>query len=160
MEELHRRTPRTEAFWHAYAAASGIRGGYDVVALGDAPEMADSLAELVLSGTKRATAGLLRDLGENPVPKAGDHAVMVDGAGEPRAIWRTAEVRVGPLSSVDAAFAWDEGEGDRTRTGWLRMHEAFFRRQAEREGFAFRDDIETVFERFEVVWPRQRADTR
>ena len=28
--------------------------------------------------------------------------------------WRTTEVTIKPLSQVDEAFAWDEGEGDRT----------------------------------------------
>ena len=29
------------------------------------------------------------------------------------------EVMIKPLSEVDEAFAWDEGEGDRTRDWWL-----------------------------------------
>ena len=39
----------------------------------------------------------------------------------------TTDVRVGPLGSVDEEFAWDEGEGDRTRDDWLRMHVALLR---------------------------------
>jgi uncharacterized protein YhfF len=59
---------------------------------------------------------------------------------------------------VDEAFAWDEGEGDRTRRSWLRFHRAFFGRYAARNGFELQDDAETVFERFEVVWPPEIAD--
>ncbi len=64
----------------------------------------------------------------------------------------TTEVRIGPLSSVDAAFAWDEGEGDRTRPDWLRSHSAFFRRSYDRLGLDFHDDIDVVFERFQLVF--------
>ena len=68
-----------------------------------------------------------------------------------------AEVRIGSLSSVDASFAWDEGEGDRTRDWWLKVHRRYFGRQAQREGFDLHDDIEVVFERFEIVWPPNLA---
>ena len=78
---------------------------------------------------------------------------MLDGEGHPRFIWRTTEVTIKPLSQVDEAFAWDEREGDRTRDCWLAAHRRYFGRQANREGFEIDDEILTVFERFEVVWP-------
>ena len=59
---------------------------------------------------------------------------------------------------VDEAFAWDEGEGDRTRDWWLDAHHRYFARQAMREGFEIDDEILTVFERFEVVWLLDVAD--
>ena len=71
---------------------------------------------------------------------------------------RTTELRVGPLSSVDERFAWDEGEGDRTLASWLDGHGRFFRRECERIGIAFADDLEVCFERFAVVWPLELAD--
>jgi uncharacterized protein YhfF len=67
-------------------------------------------------------------------------------------VLRTTEVRVGPLSSVDDEFAWDEGEGDRTRATWLADHEAYFRRELAGLDLAFDADMPTVFERFEVVY--------
>ena len=155
MEHLFERTARTDAFWREFSDRTGYAGDYEVVAFGNSPRMADELAALVVDGPKRATAGLLRDFTANgeAMPEVGGHVVLVDGSGVPCAVWRTTEVRIGPLSSVDERFAWDEGEGDRTRADWLRMHRAFFTAQAEAEGFAFHDGIETVFERFEVVWP-------
>ena len=151
------KTPEVRAFWSAFRAAGGpAHDEYDVIAFGDSPKMAGELAALVLNGPKRATAGLLRDFTVNgeAMPRVSGFVVVVDGAGKPVLVWRTAEVRVGPLFSVDEAFAWDEGEGDRTRADWLDGHTRFFERQAEREGFAFHDGIETVFERFTLVWPR------
>ena len=83
--------------------------------------------------------------------------MMLDGVGRQRFIWRTTEVMIKPLPKVDEAFAWDEGEGDRTRDWWMAAHRRYFVRQASREGFQFDDDILTVFERFEVVWPLEIA---
>jgi uncharacterized protein YhfF len=57
------------------------------------------------------------------------------------------------VAQVDDAFAEVEGEGDRTRNWWLDAHRRYFSGQASREGFEFDDDIRTVFERFEIVWP-------
>ena len=122
--------------------------------------MATALADLVIAGIKRATASLVRDYGDGrePTPKPGDFVMMLDGEGRPRFIWRTTEVTIKPLSQADEAFAWDEGEGDRTRDWWLDAHRRYFARQASREGFDIDDEILTVFERFEVVWPLDVAD--
>lgn len=155
------KTPSTKAYWDEFIAATGdVAADYVVVAFGDTPEMADELAALVVSGRKRATASLLRDYpaGGEPMPRAGDFVVVVDGAGRPRCIWRTTEVMVKPLIEVDDAFAWDEGEGDRSRDWWLAAHREYFSAQARREGFEMRETIETVFERFEIVWPPGVAD--
>ncbi|MCF6514540.1 ASCH domain-containing protein, partial [Blastococcus sp. MG754427] len=77
--------------------------------------------------------------------------------GAPRCVLRTTELRLGPLRSVDEAFAWDEGEDDRTRESWLREHERYFRRTLPARGRAWSDDLEVVFERFRVVWPPEVA---
>jgi hypothetical protein len=62
-------------------------------------------------------------------------------------------VRTSPFSLVDAAFAWDEGEGDRSLAWWQRAHRDFFQRQCERAGVPFSEDLPVVLERFELVWP-------
>jgi uncharacterized protein YhfF len=155
------KTPQVQAYWSEFKTAAGLgHDRYEVVAFGDSADMADELAELVLHGPKRATAGLLHDFEVNnePMPAVGDYVVVIDGRGAPRCIWRTTEVAVKPLIEVDEAFAWDEGEGDRTRADWLEGHRRFFTRQAAREGFQFHDRMDTVFERFAVVWPPEAAD--
>ena len=151
----------TDAFWQAFRRYAGLdHDNYVVGSFGDSPEMATELADLVIAGIKRATASLARDYGEGrePTPRPGDFVIMLDGEGRPRFIWRTTEVTIKPLSQVDEAFAWDEGEGDRTRDWWLDAHRRYFARQASREGFELDDEILTVFERFEVVWPLDIAD--
>jgi uncharacterized protein YhfF len=157
------RSALTDEFWRGYRNASGLHhDDYDVVAFGDGPQMATELAELTVAGIKRATAGLVRQFGPGgeapPVP--GGYVVLLDGTDRPRAIWRTTEIRVGPLNSVDEHFAWDEGEGERTREWWLAAHRRFFGRWAAAQGFHMHDEIETVFERFTVVWPAEIADKR
>jgi uncharacterized protein YhfF len=156
------RTAASDAFFAEFRSASAIASSdYDVVAFGNSHAMADELVALVESGMKRATASLRLEYGEGllPLPRVGDHVVVVDSRGVPRLIWRTTEIVVKPLAEVDEAFAWDEGEGDRTLDGWLRGHRHYFAQQAEREGFAMSDQIATVFERFVVVWPAQLADS-
>ena len=156
------KTAETEAFRQAYLSQGGAGAAdYEVVRFGDTPAIATELVELVLAGTKRATASLRSDFAsDEALPRIGGHVVVVDGTGAPRCIWRTTEITVKPLDRVDARFAWDGGEGDRTLAGWLAAHHAYFGAQAAREGFEMRDDIETVFERFEIVWPPEAADGR
>jgi uncharacterized protein YhfF len=155
------KTPATDEFWTKFVTATdNVAADYTVVAFGDTAAMADELIALVISGKKRATASLLRDYeaGVEPVPQAGDFVVVVDGGGRPRCIWRTTQIVVKPLNEVDDAFAWDEGEGNRTRDWWLSAHRNYFAAQARREGFKMCDTIETVFERFEIVWPPDITD--
>lgn len=151
----------TNNYWADYVATSGIEPAeYAVVRFGDSGRMTDEFLELVLSGRKRATASLLRDytLSTEAVPKAGDYVVVLDSTGKPGCIWRTTEVVAKPLADVDEAFAFDEGEGDRSRDGWLSAHRNYFTAQAQREKFEMSDNIETVFERFRIVWPLSAAD--
>jgi uncharacterized protein YhfF len=153
------------AFWAAYVAASGVRGEpLEAFGFGDSAEMADDLADLVLAGTKRATAGAVRDFAAGTAtgsaqPQVGDHSVVLRGDGTPAAVIRTTHVRVGPLSSVDEHFAWDEGEGDRTLDWWLAAHRRYFRRTFAARGWEYDDDLEAFFERFVVVWPPEWADS-
>jgi uncharacterized protein YhfF len=127
---------------------------------GDSVELADELLELVLHGPKRATAGSLEEyeLDGSAVPAAGTWSIALDGAGHARAVLHTTEVRIGPLSSVDDRFAWDEGEGDRTRASWLRDHHAYFERTLPAAGLTFTPDMPTIFERFEVVYTEPSPD--
>jgi len=162
MDEAAIDRDAVQRFWDGYRQAAG---GPETPPLafwfGDSEEMADELADLVTAGTKRATAGLVRDVGSTPtavMPHEGMLSIVVDGQGRPRCLIRTTQVRTGRFDSVDAQFAWDEGEGDRTLAWWLEGHRAFFRRDAARRGLGFDDAEETIFERFTVIWPPDLAD--
>ncbi len=155
MPEL--RTPEVERYWRAFCQHSDFTADqrYDVFDFGDSPEMADELAALVVDGPKRATAGLLVDYEQEGelLPEVGIHSVVVDGRGDPACVLRTTQVELKPFSKVDAEFAWDEGEGDRSLESWLAGHRAYFSRDLARHGLRFSDDMLVVLERFELAWP-------
>ncbi len=130
---------------------------------GDSATMADELLALVLAGIKTATASLVAeyDAEDESLPRIGQHWMVADSAGRARVVLRTTQLRLGTLSSVDAQFAYDEGEGDRTLDYWRTTHREFFMRSCERMGLQTQadfelDGMEVVFERIAVVWPQTR----
>jgi uncharacterized protein YhfF len=93
---------------------------------GDNPALADELLALVLEGKKRATCWAVSE----GLKGAGIGKAMVvrDGAGRPRAVLRTVELTQCRYDEVDAAFAFDEGEGDRSLAYWRDAHQRYFTR--------------------------------
>lgn len=133
---------------------------YTVERFGDSAELCDELLGLVLAGGKRATAEVVAAYlsDGDPVPRIGSHWIACDSAGTPRIIIRSTELRIGPFTSVDAAFAADEGEGDRSLESWRRDHRRYWTRTAAARGAVWSEEDEIVFERFRVVWPPEHAD--
>jgi uncharacterized protein YhfF len=115
---------------------------------GDTPELADQLLSLVLEGKKTATCGALRDFveGGETLPQVGRQDIVLDGRGRPAAVIETTDVQIRRFHDVDAAFAFDEGEGDRSLESWRREHEGYFRRNG-----GFTPEMELVCERFRLV---------
>ncbi len=141
----------------AFARAAGAdpTSIADVYEFGDRPDVVDELAELVVSGPKRATTSLLRwyEIGGERLPVAGDLGIVIASGCRPRALIRVTQVDIKPFIEVDAAFAWDEGEGDRSLASWQRAHRQFFAGEGSRGGFTFSDWDHVVLCRFDVVWP-------
>lgn len=150
------------AFWREACNALGIDQScsFDHFHFDDSKEMANVLADEVIHGSKRATAGLLAEmeLAGETIPKAGDYWIVVDGDGKPRALIQSKEVQIAPFRSVDEAFAWDEGEGDRSLAFWRSAHIDYFGRSCERLGLTWSETLDVVFERFEVLWPLSAAE--
>jgi uncharacterized protein YhfF len=149
------KTPSGEvaAFWADYVAATGAAGPYTAWGFGDEgkPELMTKLGLLVRDGPKRATTGRLDDFDAEvePVPVPGDHSVILDGDGTPLCIIRTTSVDIRPFGEVDEAFAWDEGEGDRSLEDWRRGHIWYF----DSVGTPLDEATPLVLERFAKVWP-------
>ncbi len=121
---------------------------------GDSPVMADELGALIASGVKTATCSALAEWeydGEQ-VPASGLLTVVLDGAGQPLCIIETVEVTVKPYNQVDAAFAFEEGEGDRSLEYWRAAHKRFFERTFACIGGPFKEDIPLVCERFRLIY--------
>ncbi len=152
------------AMWDAYARAHpeavAACPEYTVERFGDSAALADELLAAVLSGTKRATSELVaayRADGDD-LPRIGSHWIACDGSGAPRIVIRSTALRIGPFASADAAFAFAEGEDDRTLESWRREHRRYWTRTAAARGAEWSEDDEIVFERFVVVWPPEHAD--
>lgn len=148
-----------KALWCAYLASLGeteatTEKTYTAWHFCDNETDADELAELVLSGQKRATASSLwvYEHEGQPIPKVGDHSVILDWKGEARCIIRTTRIDLLPFEEVPEAFAWTEGEGDRSLAYWRAGHERFFTRELASIGRAFEVRMPVVCERFEVVF--------
>ena len=111
-----------EEYWQAFINADPTRArdylerGYTSWYFGDSEELADELSALVVAGVKTATASLVwsYEAVNEPIPKVGDLSIITDFEGKPLSIIETTEVRVCPFNQVDAQFAYDEGEGDRS----------------------------------------------
>ena len=138
--------------WAAYVAATGSTGSYTAWAFADDsnPALMTKLGLLVRDGPKRATTGREDDFNdEEPIPVPGDHSVILDGEGHPICVIRTTSVEIRPFGEVDAQFAWDEGEGDRSLEDWRNAHIQYF----ASVDTPIDDETRVVLERFAKVWP-------
>jgi len=155
-----------ERMWSEYAAAhpEAVRAVPDhtVEHFGDSERLADELLALVVKGGKRATSELAAEYtaAGDPLPRIGSHWIACDGRGTPTVIIRTTELRIGPFSLADAAFAADEGEDDLSLESWQTEHRRYFTRVSAARGADWQETDEIVFERFSVVWPPEHADDR
>jgi uncharacterized protein YhfF len=113
-------------------------------AFGDGPALADELLALVLEGKKRATCWAVSEGLKGAA--IGKPMVVLDGAGRPRAVIRTIELTQRRYDEVDATFAFDEGEGDRSLAYWRDAHRRYFTRLN-----LFDADMMLWRERFELV---------
>ena len=112
-------------------------------AFGDSPALADELLELVLNGTKTATCST-ED--EPNISKPGERWIVLDGKGDPKCVIESIEVTFQRYTEVDAKFAFDEGEGDRSLAYWREAHRQYFRRLGK-----FNEDMMLMCERFRLV---------
>ena len=112
-------------------------------AFGDGPDLADELLELVIGGVKTATCST-EDEPNTSTP--GERWIVLDGRGQPRCVIESTEIAYRRFGEVDAAFAYEEGEGDRSLAYWREAHRNYFGRQGR-----FRDDMMLMCERFRLV---------
>ncbi len=120
----------------------------------DNQEDADELGDLVRRGIKTATCSLLwlYEAEDERVPEPGDLSIITGWDGRPLSIIETTEVTIRPYNQVDAPFAHDEGEGDRSLAYWRAAHWRFFSRECATIGRAPAEDMPLVCERFRAVY--------
>jgi len=148
-----------EQFWNDFVRSHPFLHGlhyYEAFRFGNTEQMANELAALVLSGVKTATSSLLWTLEQEhqPVVQVGDYSIVTDWEHHQVCIIQTTEVNIIPFRDIDAQFAYDYGEGERT-LAWLKqqlwdyyaLECTFIGRQASEE-------MPLVCERFQVVYKR------
>lgn len=120
---------------------------------GAGPDDADALLELVLAGTKTGTASAVASYAadDEPLPRAGDLSIILDGRGLPRALIVTTDVNTCPFEQVDAEHAAAEGEGDRSLAHWRAVHAKFFTEELAKAGQEFTVRSAVVLERFRLL---------
>ena len=101
----------------------------ETLSFGDNSDLANRLLELVLSGTKRATCW------------AESQGLLSAEIG-----LKTVELTKRRFDEVDEAFAYDEGEGDRSLRYWREAHTRYFSRLGR-----YSPDMMLWCERFELV---------
>lgn len=151
---------QTEAFWQAYLtslpqAEEAMRRFYEVFQIGNSPEAADEGATLITQRVKTATSSLLwtYQATNKPLPAVGSLSIVTDGRGQPVCVVETIAVEMKGFADVDAAFAYDYGEWDRTLETWRAHCWAYNVPRCHAVGKAPTPEMPLVCERFKVVYP-------
>lgn len=147
------------AYWQKFQdtlpADSACRGReYLTGGWGDSPAMADDLGGLIAAGVKTATCSALWSWQADGEQWSGPGTltIVLDGRGQPLCIVETVEISLRRYDEVDASFAFDEGEGDRSLSYWRAEHRSFFTRDLQKIGREFSEDMPLVCERFKLVF--------
>lgn len=114
---------------------------------------ADTCADLVARGVKRATACSLAELEREgrELPQAGDMAIVTTWDGQAVALIQTTDVTVRRFGDVDPAFAAAEGEGDGSLAWWRDAHHSYYARVLAGSGVMVDEDLLIACETFECV---------
>lgn len=104
--------------------------------------MEERLAGLIIAGRKRAT--VWNGLEENPTKPGMQWVVTAND--KPAAVIETLSVGQCRFDEINAEFAFEEGEGDRSLAYWRAVHQAFF----EKEG-NFAHDMILWWEKFRLI---------
>jgi uncharacterized protein YhfF len=150
---------RTAAYWQKFLDSLPVDSPYRnrpylAEGWGDGPELADELGALIAAGMKTATCSAVWEWQAEGAswPAVGFLTIVLDGRDQPLCIVETTEITLKPYSEVDAQFAFDEGEGDRSLTYWREAHRRFFIRTLQKIGREFSPDMPLVCERFVVIY--------
>ncbi|MDY4762028.1 ASCH domain-containing protein [Streptococcus thoraltensis] len=141
--------------WQKYQQINpNIGEEMDAWAFGAEPDL---LANLVLEGTKTATASAfdLYEVDDEPLPKAGTYDVILNSQDEAVCVIEVTKVSVLPFKDVSKEHAFKEGEGDRSLAYWRQVHEALFREWLAEVNQEFNENSKIVLEEFKVVYPKK-----
>ncbi len=144
-------------FWDAFQATvdyDATERFYEAFHFDDNEKHANLLADLVLSGTKRATAGLLwtYESAQKKPPESGALSVVTNWRSEPLCVIESTRVAIVPFNEVTERFAATEGEGDKSLKQWREVHWAYFSRECKRIGKVPNESMPVICEEFDVLY--------
>lgn len=147
-----------QQFWKSYLESIGenpenTNKKYSAWYFCDNEQDANELADLVVEGTKRATASLY--LGYNSadeIPRVGELSIIINWYGVAQCIIETTNIEIVPFKDVTEEFAATEGEGDKSLDYWKRAHWSYFSREMKNIGKTPSEDMLVVCEEFKVVY--------
>ncbi len=123
--------------------------GLRVLEFGDPGELRTRLIDLVVNGSKRATAGALDwdyEPGE-PIEAVGEKFAVVGNNNEHVATIEITRVEVSRFADVPDEFALAEAEGDLTGDDFRESHLKFWKEC----GYDINDDSKIVLAHFELI---------
>ena len=149
---------RLEQYWQTYIAGlpdpSSSDESYEAHQFGDSSTLADALSSLILKGIKTATCSALWEWEAegSQLPVIGTKTIVLDGNANPVCIVETTEIFIRSFSEVDAQFAYEEGEDDRSLESWRKEHWDYFSRVLPEIGKEPTPEMLLVCERFRIVY--------
>lgn len=159
MEIYSMKSEAVENFWREFCTENlniKMDTPFQVWFFGNDSKMARELSGLVISGKKSATASLVavNELKPEITPVDNGYSVITDFEGNPLCVIQTTEIRHLPFAEVDAGFAFDEGEGDRTLANWRDGHWRYFTKESADLSLEFGEQSLVCCERFKLLFPK------
>ncbi|WP_391118543.1 ASCH domain-containing protein [Psychrobacillus sp. L3] len=141
---------QAQNYWDVFYKDKEMPTSFSAWQFGGSP---DVLAQLVVDKVKTATCSgrIFYELEKEPLPKVDDYSIVLNSNDEPVCIIRTSEVTITPMNKISEAFAYAEGEGDRSYDYWKKVHVQFFTEALREVDLEFSEDMLLVCERFELI---------
>jgi uncharacterized protein YhfF len=148
-----------EAFWSGFLESSSAPHDanerfYESFRIGLEDEDADTGAALILSGQKTTTSSLLWEYESRgkALPPLGNLSVVENGRRAPVCVVTTTWIEIIPFDRIDAQFAYEYGEGDRTLEGWRKMFWPYYSKACAALGREMSEEAPLICERFGVIY--------
>jgi len=146
-----------EQFWNDFVRSHPslqVQRYYEAFRFGNTEQAANECADLVLSGVKTATSSLLWTFEQEkkPLMQVGDYSIVIDWNHHPVCIIQTTQVNIVPFKDIDAQFAYDYWEGDRTLAWWKQNVWDYYVQECAQLGRPATKEMPLVCERFRVVY--------
>jgi uncharacterized protein YhfF len=152
--------PHIESFWTDFLESRSAPDDanarfYESFRVGSGDQDAETGAELILTKQKTATSSLLWEYESSgkALPPVGSFSVVENGHRVPVCIVKTTWIEIVRFDDVDAQFAFEYGEGDRTLEGWRKMFWSYYASECAALGREMSPDAPLVCERFRVIFP-------